>query len=97
MAVNNIKTTIEAVMSPYLVALEQKYKATLDTILAQLATYNETITRCAEETTTALTTIQQQNTTIAQLQQTVEEYTTAIDEIGVLDVAAIILLVLPIL
>ena len=51
MAVTNIKTTVEAVVEPYIVALEQKYKDILDNTTTMLTSYQSQIQQMLDANT----------------------------------------------
>ena len=89
MSVNNIKTTIEAVLAPYIIALEQKYKEILDGSVTELARYHDIIENYTARNEEMMTTITQQNQAIAAISQTVEGYAQAIENAGILDAAQI--------
>lgn len=87
MAVTNIKTTVEAVVEPYIVALEQKYKDILDNTTTVLASYQSQIQQMLDSNTAMQNTVNTLLDRVNEMSVIVDKCNTAVEEAGVIDLA----------
>jgi chromosome segregation ATPase len=87
MSVSNIKTTVEAVVMPYIIALEQKYKSTLDSTEALLHECQEQLAAVRASNAQMLTSIDQMQSSISAMQTTVDNCNSAVEASSLIELA----------
>lgn len=87
MAVTNIKTTVEAVVEPYIVALEQKYKDILDNTTTVLASYQSQMQTMLDSNTTMQNTVNALLGRVNEMSVIVDKCNTTVEEAGIIDLA----------
>ena len=87
MAVTNIKTTVEAVVEPYIVALEQKYKDILDNTTTVLASYQSQMQTMLDSNTTMQNTVNELLGRVNEMSVIVDKCNTTVEEAGIIDLA----------
>lgn len=87
MSVTNIKTTVEAVVEPYIVALELKYKSILARTMELLESYQQQIQAMTSANTTMQATVEELTNRVDVMATTVDRCNTAVEEAGIIDLA----------
>lgn len=85
MAVTNIKTTVEAVVEPYIVALEQKYKDILDNTTTMLTSYQSQIQQMLDANTVMQNTVDALFSRVDEMSEIVDRCNAVVEESGILD------------
>lgn len=87
MSVTNIKTTVEAVVEPYIVALELKYKSMLARTMELLESYQQQIQAMTSANATMQSTVDELTNRVDAMATTVARCNTAVEEAGIIDLA----------
>lgn len=85
MSVTNIKTTVEAVVEPYIVALEQKYKDILDNTTNMLTSYQSQIQQMSDANTAMQNTVNTLFDRVNEMAIIVDKCNKVVEEAGILD------------